>query len=224
MSAQPVATPPPTPSHAPGVNLAMPADSLLKALRRLEPTTCNRPPTPILTCILVDTTGGTVTLHGTNYETHARTTLADVELTDTTDRRVVIPRGPLTTVVRALRQVCAAKNPLVTLDGVTHPGWVTVSAEGYERPLQTFSIDEWPNIPTMVDPCPTGAPVVTAVGADLASALRFPMVAVSQDETLPILGGIHIRHDDGRLRFTATDRYRLADVTLPVEATGPIGA
>ncbi|MBT3154053.1 MerR family transcriptional regulator [Streptomyces sp. CHD11] len=58
---------------------------------------------------------------------------------------------------------------------------------------------------------------LTLPGPRLAAALDAVRFAAGTDPELPMLGGIHLDLDDGRLRVVATDRYRMAVAHVPAD-------
>ncbi|RSS34203.1 DNA polymerase III subunit beta, partial [Streptomyces sp. WAC05858] len=66
-----------------------------------------------------------------------------------------------------------------------------------------------------------GAPSGTLAGPAFAEAVAQVACAVGRDDTLPVLTGISLRHDQktGTLTLAATDRYRFAVRTLPWKNT-----
>jgi DNA polymerase-3 subunit beta len=75
---------------------------------------------------------------------------------------------------------------------------------------------------------PAGAALPPEVGRVPAGALRNAAAAVagaaSREHALPIFTGVRLRADAGRLSLLATDRYRLAVATVPIEAAAPFDA
>lgn len=70
--------------------------------------------------------------------------------------------------------------------------------------LPTLPADDYPSLPDM--PAAVGA----IGGARFAAAVASVAVAAGRDDTLPMLLGIRIEIEGGRVALAATDRYRLA--------------
>lgn len=56
----------------------------------------------------------------------------------------------------------------------------------------------------------------TLPAGDLRQALRYVRYAISSDADHPMLNGVFLDTEPGRLRVVATDRYRLATCTVPL--------
>ena len=62
---------------------------------------------------------------------------------------------------------------------------------------------------------------VTVAAAELAAALDAVRYAVSTDPALPMLGGVLVAAERGRLEVVATDRFRLAAAQVEAAVDGP---
>ncbi|MFD0576596.1 DNA polymerase III subunit beta family protein [Dactylosporangium darangshiense] len=78
--------------------------------------------------------------------------------------------------------------------------------------------DTWP--PTAELPAETGR----APGAALRTAAAAVAGAASREHALPIFTGVRVRAAAGSVSLLATDRYRLAAATVPIESTAPFDA
>jgi len=154
---------------------------------------------PILQGVLVEVTGTTMRVTGTDLEVTVRTEL-DVEVMD--GGSTVIPARLATEAVRKLP-----------------PGAVVLQAEGGEIEItgggprfrfREFNVEDYPKI---AEPDLTGA--VAVDGAAFASAVSQVAVAASTDDARPILTGVYFENEDGKLRMVTTDSYRLAVRDLP---------
>ena len=100
----------------------------------------------------------------------------------------------------------------VTIDTPDHTPVVHVA--GYSLPLDdTVTVDAFPDLP------PTTAPTHVVDREALSALVERVTVAADRGDTLPILTGINTVLDKGSLTLTATDRYRLACGTIPVNGT-----
>jgi DNA polymerase-3 subunit beta len=154
---------------------------------------------PILQGVLVEVTGKTMRVTGTDLEVTVRTEL-DVEVMD--GGSTVIPARLATEAVRKLP-----------------PGAVVLQAEGGEVEItgggprfrfREFTVEDYPKIG---EPDLTGA--VTVDGSAFASAVGQVSVAASTDDARPILTGVYFENEGGKLRMVTTDTYRLAVRDLP---------
>ena len=81
---------------------------------------------------------------------------------------------------------------------------LTLSCRSSRFSLMTMPVEEYPSRPAL--PAATGS----VPGDALADAVARVALAASRDETLPILTGVRLEIEGGRLTLLATDRYRLA--------------
>lgn len=89
---------------------------------------------------------------------------------------------------------------------------VAVSTERYQTKIKHLPIEDFPLIPAIED-----GQVVVVGSKDLKSALDSVSFASSTSETQPEISGVLFNFDGGILTVTATDRYRLAEMGLPLQ-------
>ncbi len=178
-------------------------DDLVDVLSRAGRAVGARAALPILQGVLIEVTGKTLRVTGTDLDVTVRTEL-EVEVLAT--GKTVAPSRLATEAVRKLP-----------------PGAVTFQAEGGEIEIsgggpvfrfREFSADDFPKLP---EPALKGA--VPVDGGAFAAAISQVSVAASTDDARPVLTGVYFETEAGRLRMVATDSYRLAVRDVPtVEA------
>ena len=113
----------------------------------------------------------------------------------------VIPARTATEILRALEPGA------VTVEADEED--VRISSGRYHSTLRMLPVGDFPRLPFVADQGVEGQSV-TLSGADFADALRQVVRAASSDDARPILTGVLMTAEEGRLRFVATDSYRLA--------------
>lgn len=158
---------------------------------------------PILTHIVLDTTGGALTVRGTDLDKEAASAIdAEIEAPGT----VAVPGDVLQGMVKRF-----AKNTRVAFD-LDGNGRISIEAGRSRYQLRTLPPDELPTLARHV----TGAPFALPV-AMLRALLDTVIYAVCRDEKRWTLAGVHFHIVGGLLRAVATDTKRFAyrEVTLP---------
>lgn len=164
----------------------------------------NRPSVPVLAGLLLEAADGQLTLAGFDYETSTRATLP-AEIHD--DGKVLISGRLLADIVKAL----PAQPVDVSLDGSK----VQVVCGASRFSLQTMPVDEYPQLPDM--PSSSG----TVKADDFATAVSQASSAAGRDEMLPLLTGVRLELEGGKISLMATDRFRasLRDLEWYPEST-----
>ncbi len=173
--------------------------NLNKALGLLSRVASSRTPLPILSNILLKATKNKLELSATNLEvaiTHQSNGKIDEE-------------GSVTIPARLLHDFVAQLPKDLTVDLVFEDTKLFISAGSYSSHIQGISADDFPALPTI-----SNGTSITLGADDLKSALDKTMLAASNDETRPILGGIYFHTVDKKLFIAATDGYRLAEAEV----------
>ena len=174
-------------------------DDLVDVLSRAGRAVERAPPLPILQGLLIEVTGQTMRVTGTDLDVTVRTELEVEVLSAGT---TVVPARLVTEAVRKLP-----------------PGAVTFQAEGGEieisggGPLFRFRELSTADFPKLAEPSLKGA--VTVEGAAFAQAVGQVSVAASTDDARPVLTGVFFEARGRKLRLVATDSYRLALRDVP---------
>ena len=170
-------------------------DELVAKLGIVSRAVSTRGTVQVLSGILLRAEGGTITLAATDMEVSLRTTLdAQVE----GDGAVVIPGKPFAELARLLPESDA------TLEYKPEEGTVQIVSGSYSSRLHVFNAEDFPRLP--------------AVDAQLHAIDREALLetvdrvakSASRDESRPVLTGILVRFEAGKLVMVATDSYRLS--------------
>lgn len=189
-----------------GLKISVARDELVAKLGIVARAVSTRGTVQVLSGILVRADGNTLTLAATDMELSLRTTLeARVE----GEGAVVIPGKPLVELARLLPESD------VTLEYKPEEGTVQIVSGSYSSRLHVFNAEDFPRLP--------------AVDAQLHSIDREALLetidrvarSASRDESRPVLTGILVRFEGGRLVMVATDSYRLSVKETDLGETGP---
>lgn len=165
------------------------ADAVAQAARSLPA----RPPVPVLAGLLLDTTGGPLTVSGFDFEVAVQAT---VDAVVAESGRALVSGRLLAEIVRSL--------PAAPVDVTSDGGRLVVACGPARFTLPTMPVEDYPALPAL-------PPVAGRVPAgEFALAVSQVVVAAGRDDTLPVLTGVRIEIEGDRLTLAATDRYRLA--------------
>ena len=178
-----------------GMKISVARDELVAKLGVVSRAVSTRGTVQVLSGILLRVDGERLTLAATDMELSLRTTLeAQVE----GDGAVVIPGKPLVELARLLPESD------VTIEYRPEEGTVQIVSGSYNSRLHVFNAEDFPRLP--------------AVDAQLHSIDREALLetvdrvarSASRDESRPVLTGILVRFEAGKLVMVATDSYRLS--------------
>lgn len=175
------------------VKFSVERDVLADAVSWTARSLSQRPPSPVLSGILINAGDSVVSLAGFDYEISAHLEIA----AEVTDQGTVLVSGKL------LAEICRSL-PQSTVTIETDGTKVTVTCGRSRFHLATMPVADYPDLPVL----PPLAGVVD--GAAFSEAVAQVIVAASKDDTLPILTGVKMEIEDDLITFLATDRYRLA--------------
>lgn len=171
-------------------------NNLNRALALLSRVASTRTPLPILSNILLSASSNTLELSATNLE---------VALTHTASGKID-EEGSVTVPARLLHDFIAQLPKDLTVELVFEKSKLFVQAGSYSSHIQGTSSEDFPALPVI-----TGGTEISLKTDDLKKALERTMLAASNDETRPVLGGVYFRTQKGQLYIAATDGYRLAE-------------
>ena len=149
---------------------------------------------PVLGGVLITAEEGAIKLAGTDLEVGAE---AVVEGAIDAAGRGVLPGRVLGEIARTL--------PPGTVRIELDAGQARVMCGSAEFTLRTLPIEDFPSLAG-----PTDAPAGTVSAAELSTAVTQVTKAASRDEARPILTGVLLEAEDGKITLAATDSYRLA--------------
>lgn len=173
-------------------------DDLADVLGRAARAVGTRSPLPILQGLLVDVTGKTMRVTGTDLEVTVRTSL-EVEAME--EGTTVLPR----LATEAVRKLPPGAVVLEAKDGE-----VEITGGGPRFRFRELAVGEFPRVDE-----PDLSEAVAVDGTAFGAALNQVAVAASSDDARPILTGVFFEHQEGKLRMVATDSYRLAVRDVP---------
>jgi DNA polymerase-3 subunit beta len=190
-----------------GLRLTCERDELVRRLALVSRALSTRTAVQVLSGILLDADGDRLTLAATDMELSLRSSLdAQVE----GEGRVVVPGRLLVEIARLLpgSDVSIAHRP--------EEGIVEVSAGSANYRLHTLSAEDFPRLPDLA-----GAPLfVVDADAFVGTASQVGRAA-SRDESRPVLTGVLVRFELGKLVMAATDSYRMSVRETPLEGDAP---
>jgi DNA polymerase III subunit beta len=190
-----------------GLKLTCERDEFVRQLSVVSRALSLRSTVQILSGILLESTGDRLVLAATDMELSLQSSLqASVD----EPGKVVIPGRLLADLARLLpnEDVAIAHRPE---EGVVE---VTCGAANYK--LQTYGAEDFPRLPDA-----SGAALFTIDRAALVNTAVKVSRAASRDESRPVLTGILVRFEPGKVVMAATDSYRLSVKETPLEGDAP---
>lgn len=182
--------------------------NLNRALGLLSRVASSRTPLPILANILLEASQNSLTLSATNLE---------VALSHTTSGKID-EEGRVTVPARLLSDFVAQLPKDLTVELVFEESKLFIKAGSYSSHIQGTPPDDFPALPTIAKGATFNIPT-----SQLKEALERTILAASNDETRPVLGGVYFHQYEGSIYIAATDGYRLAESKL-IDATDEIQA
>jgi DNA polymerase-3 subunit beta len=148
---------------------------------------------PILSGVLLEAEGASLTLSSFDYEVSSRTEItAEVD-----DAGTALVSG------RLLADI-ASRLPNAPVVFETVDGKIQVSCGSARFTLLSMPVEEYPTLPQIEDQ--TG--VLPA--EEFATAVAQVAVAASRDDVTPVITGVQLEVGENNLSLVATDRYRVA--------------
>jgi DNA polymerase-3 subunit beta len=190
-----------------GLRITCERDALVRQLSAVSRALSTRSTVQILSGILLDATEDHLSLAATDMELSLQTSL---EASVDEAGRVVIPGRPLVDLARLLpdSEVAISHRPE---DGAVQ---ITCGSASYR--LHTYAVEDFPRLPD-----PGGAALYTIDTAALVDTAMKVSRSASRDESRPVLTGILVRFEPGRIVMAATDSYRLSVKETPLEGEAP---
>ncbi|NLU84480.1 DNA polymerase III subunit beta [Rhodococcus sp. HNM0569] len=165
------------------------ADSVAWVARSLP----SRPPVPVLGGVLLEAGEQGLTVSGFDYEVSAQVRVP-AEVAE--GGKALVSGKLLADITRSL--------PNKPVDVVLEGTRVLITCGSAKFSLPTMPVEDYPQLPAL--PAQTGS-----IPADLfTEAISQVAVAAGKDDTLPMLTGIRLEVEGGKIVLAATDRFRLA--------------
>lgn len=169
---------------------------LLRAVQVVSRAVSTRTTMPILSNILLETTGSGVRLAATDLEFGIQTSVTATVEED----------GAITLPARLLLEIAASLPQASVRLRVEHGGnSAEVQCEETVFEILGLPAGDFPLLPE-----PEAAEVISLEASLLRGMIRETVFAVSTDETRPFLTGVHVTAEDRVLRLVATDGGRLS--------------
>ena len=190
-----------------GLRITVPKDELAAKLAIVARGVSTRTTVLVLGGIQLRAEAGQLHLAATDMEVSLRTTL---EAQVAGEGIVIVPGRLLLDIARSL------PDGEVTIEHKPEEAVVVVAAGSATYRLHTYSAEDFPRLPD------TEAVSLHAVDRDaLVETIGRVGRSASRDESRPVLTGILVRFEPGKMVMAATDGYRLAVKETPVEGTMP---
>jgi DNA polymerase-3 subunit beta len=190
-----------------GMKLTCSRDELAQKLALVARAVSTRTSVQVLLGVSLRAEAGRVELAATDMELSLRASLgAEVE-----DEGAVVVPGRL--LVELVRLLPAGE---VTIEHRAEEGVVRVESGSSSSRLHSYAVEDFPRLPE-VDPV-----ALFEVDRDaLLDTVSRVSRSASRDESRPVLTGILVRFEAGKLVMAATDSYRLSVKETALEAQAP---
>src|SRR6476646_5897074 len=190
-----------------GLRITVSRDELASRLAVVARGVSTRTTVLVLGGIQLRAEAGQLHLAATDMEVSLRATL-DAQVSD--EGVVVVPGRLLLDIARSL------PDSDVTIEHKPEEAVVAVTAGTANYRLHTYSSEDFPRLPEV------NIDSLYAIERDaLVETVARVGRSASRDESHPVLTGILVRFEPGRVVMAATDSYRLAVKETPVEAALP---
>ena len=189
------------------LRVTCPRDELARALGVVSRGVSTRTTVQILAGILLHASGGRLELAATDMELSLRTSLdASIE----SDGSVVVPGRLLLELARLLP---AAE---VTIEHKLEEAAVEIRSGAATYRLHTYNAEDFPRLPDA-----EAAERHDVDRETLLETVSRVSRSASRDESRPVLTGVLMRFEPGKLVMAATDSYRLSVKETAIEGTVP---
>ncbi len=180
------------------MKLQVTQENLAKALVNVSRIASTRGTLPILSNVLLKTTGNRLSVAATNL---------DIAITQYIGSKIA-QEGSVTVPARLMHDfVSSLPSGVIDLQLDGHK--LHVSTEKYNSVINGVSAEDYPVMPDITDGQSCNIPAKV-----LKTGLTQVVVAASHDEARPVLTGVYFHAHDGHLYIVATDSYRLAEKKL----------
>jgi len=180
------------------MKLQVTQENLNKALNSVARVANSRGTLPILANVLIKTSNNRLSLSATNL---------DIGITHYIGAKVN-QEGSITVPARLMQDfVSSLPEGVIKLD--LKETKLHVNTDQYQSVVNGIVADDFPVMPAI-----TGGKSWSVSGPVFKKALQQVVFAASGDETRPVLTGVLLQTEGGRLYMAATDSYRLAEKEL----------
>src|SRR5579884_1675002 len=190
-----------------GLRITVARDELAAKLSVVARGVSTRTAVLVLGGIQLRAEGGRLHLAATDMEVSLRAAL-DAQVAD--EGTVVVPGRLLLDIARSL------PDSEVTIEHRPEEAVAVVTAGSATYRLHTYAAEDFPRLPDV------DAVALHAIDRDaLAETIARVGRSASRDESRPVLTGILVRFEPGKVVMAATDSYRLAVKETPVDGSLP---
>jgi DNA polymerase-3 subunit beta len=195
------------------MKLQVTQENLGKALSSVARVANSRGTLPVLANVLIKTVNNRLSIAATNL---------DIAITHYIGAKVS-DEGSITVPARLMQDFVSSLPPgVITLDLDDYR--LHIATDQYQSVINGVSAEEFPVMPAI-----SGGKTWTVAATELKKSLQQVVVAASSDEARPVLTGVLLHSDNGKLFMAATDSYRLAEKQLDsapdaVEMLVPVSA
>ncbi len=190
-----------------GLRITVPKDELASRLAIVARGVSTRTAVLVLGGIQLRAQGGRLHLAATDMEVSLRT---ELDCSVDGEGTVVVPGRLLLDISRSL------PGSDVTIEHKPEEAVVVVTSDTANYRLHTYSSEDFPRLPEV-----ELSSLHTVDRDALIDTVARVGRSASRDESRPVLTGILVRFEPGKIVMAATDSYRLAVKETPVEASLP---
>ena len=190
-----------------GLRITVPKDELSSKLAIVARGVSTRTAVLVLSGIQLRAEGGQLHLAATDMEVSLRSSV-DAQVAG--EGTVVVPGRLLLDIARSL------PDNDVTIEHKPEEAVVVVTAGSANYRLHTYSSEDFPRLPEV-----DNTALHTVDRDALVETVNRVGRSASRDESRPVLTGILVRFEPGKIVMAATDSYRLAVKETPVEGSLP---
>ena len=190
-----------------GLNITVPRDELAQKLGVVARGVSTRTAVLVLGGIQVRAEGGRLHLAATDMELSLR---ASLEAGVSEEGEAVVPGRLLLDIARSL------PGDEVVVEYRPEEAAVLVTSGSANYRLHTYSAEDFPRLPD-----PEATPLHAIDRDALIETVTRVGRSASRDESRPVLTGILVRFEPGKIVMAATDSYRLAVKETPVAGSLP---
>lgn len=180
------------------MKLQVTQENLHKALSTVARVANSRGTLPVLANVLIKTVNNRLSIAATNL---------DIAITHFIGAKVA-EEGSITVPARLMQDfVSSLPSGVIDLDLDEYK--LNIATDQYQSVINGVSAEEFPIMPAIEDGKTWNVPA-----PQLKKSLQQVVVAASTDEARPVLTGVYLHTNEGKLYMAATDSYRLAEKQL----------
>lgn len=180
------------------MKLQVTQENLSKALNTVARVANTRGTLPILANVLLKTTNNRLSIAATNL---------DIAITQYCGAKVK-EEGSITIPARLMQDFISSLPPSV-INLELDENKLRITTDKYQSVVNGVAAEDFPVMPAIEN-----GKEISLAGLELKRALQQVVFAASNDEARPVLTGVYMHSEEGKLHIAATDSYRLAAKTI----------